>query len=42
MFQIAYQFLKKDGKYVVRTDVGIRGLVVSGAPNPGDLAIGVG
>lgn len=37
-----YAFLKKDGSYVVRTDVGIRGLVFSGAPNPGSLTIGYG
>ena len=37
-----YQFLKSGGSYVTRTDVGIRGLVYSGAPNPGNLTIGYG
>ena len=37
-----YQFLKSGGSYVVRTDVGIRGLVYSGAPNPGNLTTGYG
>ena len=30
-----YQFLKSGGSYVVRDDVGIRGLVFSSAANPG-------
>jgi autotransporter-associated beta strand protein len=37
-----YQFLKSGGSYVTRADVGIRGLVFSGAPNPGNLTIGYG
>ena len=37
-----YQFLKSGGSYVTRTDVGIRGLVYSGAPNPGNLTINYG
>jgi len=37
-----YQFLKSGGSYVARTDVTIRGLVYSGAPNPGNLTIGYG
>lgn len=37
-----YQFLKSGGSYVARNDVGIRGLVFSGAPNPGNLTTGYG
>ena len=37
-----YQFLKSGGSYVTRADVGIRGLVYSGAPNPGNLTINYG
>jgi hypothetical protein len=37
-----YQFLKSGGGYVTRADVGIRGLVFSGAPNPGNLTINYG
>ncbi|MEO0018722.1 MAG: hypothetical protein RLZZ522_2005 [Verrucomicrobiota bacterium] len=37
-----YQFLKSGGNYVTRADVGIRGLVYSGAPNPGNLTINYG
>lgn len=37
-----YQFLKSGGNYVTRADVGIRGLVPSGAPNPGNLTINYG
>ncbi len=37
-----YQFLKSGGSYVTRTDVTIRGLVYSGAPNPGGLTVGYG
>lgn len=37
-----YQFLKSGGNYVTRTDVGIRGLVFSGTPNPGNLTINYG
>jgi autotransporter-associated beta strand protein len=37
-----YQFLKSGGNYVTRTDVTIRGLVYSGAPNPGGLTVGYG
>jgi autotransporter-associated beta strand protein len=37
-----YAFLKSGGSYVTRADVGIRGLVFSGAPNPGNLTINYG
>ena len=37
-----YQFLKDGASYATRADVGIRGLVFSGAPNPGNLTINYG
>jgi alpha-galactosidase len=37
-----YEFLKSGGSYATRADVGIRGLVFSGAPNPGNLTINYG